>query len=140
MSQKVSFIAGASLLVLALTGIVLTDAFGCNVALFGPQYDQFEFGLMLVLGFAIGIKLVLAFDTIGKTPEEKNKLRHSQKLLRCLMVSCFAILAYCFVAHHFDFEKMPQAIMETAGFCLGFGVALFIMSECVLDHERHRII
>ncbi len=140
MSQKYSFAIGASLLVIALAGIVLTDAFGCNVALFGPQYDQFEFGLMLALGFAIGIKLVLAFDAYGKTPEEKAKLRHSQKLLRCLMLPCFAMLAYCFVAYRFDFEQMPQAIMGTAGFCLGFGAALFIMSECVLDHEKRRII
>ncbi len=139
MSQKYSFAIGASLLVIALADIVLT-ACGFDLALFGPQYDQFEFGLMLALGFAIGIKLVLAFDAYGKTPEEKAKLRHSQKLLRCLMLPCFAMLAYCFVAYRFDFEQMPQSILGVAGFCLGYFTTLFIMSECVLDHKRHRII
>ncbi|MBR1904304.1 MAG: hypothetical protein IJ824_03900, partial [Alphaproteobacteria bacterium] len=132
MSQKYSFAIGASLLVIALADIVLT-AFGFDLAVFSPQYDQFEFGLMLALGFAIGIKLVLAFDTIGKTPEDKIKLRRSQMILRSLMLPCFAMLAYCFVEYRFDFEQMTQSILGVAGFWLGYFTAIFIMSECVLD-------
>lgn len=138
MSQKVSFAIGASLLVLALADIILT-ACGFDMALFSPKYNQFEFAFMLAVGFGLGIRLVLAFDAYGKTPEDKIKLRRSQLVLRSLMLPCFAMLAYCFVAHHFDFEQMPQSIMGVAGFCLGFFTALFIMSECVLDHEKRRI-
>jgi hypothetical protein len=139
MSQKYAYIIGASLLVIVLADIILTDAFGFDMALFSPKYDQFEFGFMLVIGLLVGVTLVMPFDAYGKTEEDKIKLRRSQKVLRSLMVPCFAMLVHCFAAHRFDFEQMPQAIMGVAGFCLGYFATLFIMSECVLDHERHRI-
>ena len=139
MSQKYAAIIGASPLVIAMADIILTDAFGFDVALFSPKHDQFEFGFMLAAGLLVGVMLVMPFDAYGKTPEDKIKLRRSQKIMRSLMIPCFAMLVYCFAAHRFDFEEMPQAIMGVAGFCLGYFATLFIMSECVLDHERHRI-
>ncbi len=139
MSQKYAAIIGASPLVIAMADIILTDAFGFDVALFNPKHDQFEFGFMLAAGLLVGVMLVMPFDAYGKTPEDKIKLCRSQKIMRSLMIPCFAMLVYCFAAHRFDFEEMPQAIMGVAGFCLGYFATLFIMSECVLDHERHRI-